>query len=240
VKQRVLVVEDDPAILTGLVDLLEGEGFAVVQASTGPAALARHAEGPLDLVLLDVMIPEKSGYDVCREIRRTDPVTPVIMLTAKGQEIDRVVGLELGADDYVVKPFGANELVAWIRAVLRRGRPREMPRGSAAGHGPRDERPLGFGDVTVDPRTMKGIKAGREFDVSRRELALLQLFISREGQALDRYTLMDEVWGVRYEGTTRTLDQHIAGLRKKVEDDPSHPRHITTVHGTGYRFTASP
>ena len=239
-KQRVLVVEDDAAILTGLVDLLEGEGFAVVQASTGPAALARHAEGAPDLVLLDVMIPEKSGYDVCREIRRTDPVTPVIMLTAKGQEIDRVVGLELGADDYVVKPFGANELVARIRAVLRRGRPREMPRGTVAGQRPRDEKPLSFGDVTVDPRTMRGTKAGREFEVSRRELALLQLFISREGQALDRYTLMDEVWGVRYEGTTRTLDQHIAGLRKKVEADPARPRHITTVHGTGYRFTAAP
>ena len=230
-KQRVLVVEDDAAILTGLVDLLEGEGFSVVQATTGTAALERHAEAAPDLVLLDVMIPEKSGYDVCREIRRTDPVTPVIMLTAKGQEVDRVVGLELGADDYVVKPFGASELVARVRAVLRRGRPRQ---------GPREEKPIGFGKVTVDPRTMRGERDGREFDVSRRELALLQLFVSREGQALDRFTIMDEVWGVRYEGTTRTLDQHIAGLRKKIEEDPAHPVHITTVHGVGYRFTSSP
>lgn len=230
-KQRVLVVEDDAAILTGLVDLLEGEGFAVVQATTGTAALQRHAEAAPDLVLLDVMIPEKSGYDVCREIRRTDPVTPVIMLTAKGQEVDRVVGLELGADDYVVKPFGANELVARIRAVLRRGRPRQ---------GPREEKPLAFGEVTVDPKTMRGARAGKEFDVSRRELALLQLFVAREGQALDRFTIMDEVWGVRYEGTTRTLDQHIAGLRKKIEEDAAKPRHITTVHGVGYRFTSSP
>jgi DNA-binding response OmpR family regulator len=230
-KQRILVVEDDPSILTGLVDLLQAEGFAVVPATTGTAALERHAEGAPDLVLLDVMIPEKSGYDVCREIRRADPRTPIVMLTAKSEEVDKVVGLELGADDYVVKPFGANELVARVRAVLRRGRPRE---------GPQDTRPLSFGDVTVDPRTMRGSKGGRDFDVSRRELALLQLFVSREGQALDRYTLMDEVWGVRYEGTTRTLDQHIAGLRKKVENDPAHPRHITTVHGTGYRFTASP
>jgi DNA-binding response OmpR family regulator len=230
-KQRLLIVEDDPAILTGLRDLLQGEGFAVVQAVTGTAALASYAEAAPDLILLDVMIPEKSGYDVCREIRRTDSVTPVIMLTAKSQEIDRVVGLELGADDYVVKPFGASELVARIRAVLRRGRPRKSPR---------DEQPLSFGDVTVDPRTMRGNKDGRPFDVSRRELSLLQVFVSREGQALDRITLMDEVWGVRYEGTTRTLDQHIAGLRKKVENDPSHPRHITTVHGIGYRFTACP
>ncbi|HET6450176.1 MAG TPA: response regulator transcription factor [Spirochaetia bacterium] len=230
-KQRVLVVEDDPAILTGLVDLLEAEGFAVEQAVTGPAALARHAGAAPDLVLLDVMIPEKSGYDVCREIRRKDPVTPIIMLTAKGQEIDRVIGLELGADDYVVKPFGANELVARIRAVLRRGRPRQ---------GPADQKPVSFGEVTVDPRTMRGARAGRPFDVSRRELALLQLFVAREGQALDRFTIMDEVWGVRYEGTTRTLDQHVAGLRKKVEADPAHPRHITTVHGVGYRFTSEP
>ena len=172
-KQRILVVEDDPSILTGLVDLLQGEGFAVVPATTGTAALARHAEGAPDLVLLDVMIPEKSGYDVCREIRRTDPVTPVIMLTAKGQEVDRVVGLELGADDYVVKPFGANELVARVRAVLRRGRPRE---------GLQEAGPLSFGDVIVDPRTMRGSKGGRDFDVSRREIALLQFSSPGKGR----------------------------------------------------------
>ncbi|MGA2974060.1 MAG: response regulator transcription factor [Spirochaetia bacterium] len=229
-KQRILVVEDDPSILTGLVDLLEGEGYSVIQAVDGAAALARHAEAGPDLVLLDVMIPEKSGYDVCREIRRTDPVTPVIMLTAKGEEVDRVVGLELGADDYVVKPFGASELLARIRAVLRRGRPRQSAR---------DEKPISFGDVTVDPRTMRGGRGERAFEVSRRELALLRLFAAHEGEVLDRSRLLDEVWGVRYEGTTRTLDQHIAGLRKKIEADPAHPRHITTVHGTGYRFNSA-
>ncbi len=230
-KKRILVVEDDPAILTGLVDLLQGEGFAVEQALDGAAALARHAEARPDLVLLDVMIPEKSGYEVCREIRRTDASTPVIMLTAKGEEVDKVVGLELGADDYVVKPFSAKELLARVRAVLRRGKPRESER---------DDRPIRFGDVSIDPRTMRGTKRDRAFDISRRELALLRLFTSREGEALDRITLMDEVWGVRYEGTTRTLDQHMAGLRKKIEDDPAHPLHFTTVHGTGYRFTAAP
>jgi DNA-binding response OmpR family regulator len=229
-KKRILVVEDDPAILTGLVDLLEGEGFAVEQAMDGAAALARHAEAKPDLLLLDVMIPERSGYEVCREIRRTDPSTPVIMLTAKGEEVDKVVGLELGADDYVVKPFSARELLARIRAVLRRGDPKQESR---------DDRPIQFGDVAIDPRTMRGTKGDRTFDISRRELSLLRLFAAREGQALDRFTLMDEVWGVRYEGTTRTLDQHMAGLRKKIEDDPAHPRHLTTVHGTGYRFTAA-
>jgi DNA-binding response OmpR family regulator len=228
-KQRVLVAEDDPAILTGLVDLLEGEGFAVIPARDGVEALAAHAKSAPDIILLDVMMPEKNGYDVCREIRRADPVTPIIMLTAKGEEVDRVVGLELGADDYVVKPFGANELVARIRAVMRRGRPRASSRAEA---------PLRFGNVTVDPRTLRGDRAGTGFEVSQRELALLQLFMNRAGEALDRFTIMDEVWGVRYEGTTRTLDQHIAGLRKKIEADPAHPRHITTVHGTGYRFTS--
>ena len=231
-KQRILVVEDDPSILTGLVDLLSAEGFDVLQASDGIAALARWSEEKPDAVLLDVMIPEKNGYDVCREIRRADPRTPIIMLTAKGEEVDKVVGLELGADDYVVKPFGANELLARVRAVLRRAR--------QPARGQQEERPLRFGDVTVDPRTLRGTKGGRAFDVSRREIALLRLFSSREGQALDRSTLLDEVWGVRYEGTTRTLDQHVALLRKKIEDDPAHPRHITTVHGTGYRFTAEP
>ena len=231
-KQRILVVEDDPSILTGLVDLLSAEGFDVLQASYGIAALARWSEEKPDAVLLDVMIPEKNGYDVCREIRRADPRTPIIMLTAKGEEVDKVVGLELGADDYVVKPFGANELLARVRAVLRRAR--------QPARGQQEERPLRFGDVTVDPRTLRGTKGGRAFDVSRREIALLRLFSSREGQALDRSTLLDEVWGVRYEGTTRTLDQHVALLRKKIEDDPAHPRHITTVHGTGYRFTAEP
>jgi DNA-binding response OmpR family regulator len=231
-KQRILVVEDDPSILTGLVDLLSAEGFTVLQATDGVSALARWAEEKPDAVLLDIMIPEKNGYDVCRQIRRADPRTPIIMLTAKSEEVDKVVGLELGADDYVVKPFGVNELMARIRAVLRRGR--GLPGET------QDERPLEFGTVTVDPRTLRGSKGGRTFDVSRREMALLRLFSSREGEALDRSMLLEEVWGVRYEGTTRTLDQHVALRRKKIEDDPAHPRHITTVHGTGYRFTAEP
>jgi DNA-binding response OmpR family regulator len=231
VKRKILVVEDDPAILTGLVDLLEGEGFAIQQATDGLQALACHAQARPDLVLLDVMIPEKSGFEVCRDIRRNDAATPIIMLTAKGEEIDKVVGLELGADDYVVKPFGAKELVARIRAVLRRGRGKPARR---------DEGPVSFGDVTVDPRTLRGCKGEKEFAVSQRELALLRLFAEREGEALDRIELMDEVWGVRYEGTTRTLDQHVALLRKKIEDDPSRPRYLTTVHGTGYRFNSTP
>jgi DNA-binding response OmpR family regulator len=230
-KQKILVVEDDPSILTGLVDLLEGEGFRVEQAADGLAALERHAKAKPDLVLLDVMIPEKSGYDVCREIRRTDPVTPVIMLTAKGEEVDKVVGLELGADDYIVKPFGVNELLARVRAALRRGRP------NADGHGEEEVR---FGEVSIDPRTLRGTRGDCSFDVSKREMALLRLFAAHDGEVLDRSMILEKVWGVRYEGTTRTLDQHVAVLRKKIESDPAHPRHLTTVHGSGYRFTAVP
>jgi DNA-binding response OmpR family regulator len=232
-KQRILVVEDDPAILTGVADLLEGEGFAVATASDGATALARYAEARPDLVLLDIMIPEKSGFDVCREIRKTDPLTPIIMLTAKGEEVDKVVGLELGADDYVVKPFGVNELLARVRACLRRGQARAEARTSG-----NDEAPIEFGSVSIDPRTLKGRRGKKEFDVTPREVKLLRLFASREGQALDRSLILEQVWGVRYEGTTRTLDQHIAGLRKKIEEKPAAPRHITTVHGDGYRFTA--
>jgi DNA-binding response OmpR family regulator len=232
-KQRILVVEDDPAILTGVSDLLEGEGFVVATASDGAAALARYAEAKPDLVLLDIMIPEKSGFDVCREIRKTDPLTPIIMLTAKGEEVDKVVGLELGADDYVVKPFGVNELLARVRACLRRGQAR-----AEAGTGGSDEGPIEFGSVSIDPRTLKGRRGKQEFDVTPRELKLLRLFAAREGEALDRAMILEQIWGVRYEGTTRTLDQHVAGLRKKIEENPAAPRHITTVHGVGYRFTS--
>ncbi len=228
-KERILVVEDDPAILMGLCDLLEGEGFAVQRAVDGREAIERYAGSKPDLILLDVMIPEKSGFDVCREIRRTDPLTPIVMLTAKGEEVDKVVGLELGADDYVVKPFAAGELLARVRARLRRNQARAETGG---------DRTIAFADVRIDPKTMKASKGGREFPVSPREVKLMSLFVSREGDALDRVTILDAVWGIRYEGTTRTLDQHVAGLRKKIEDDPANPRFITTVHGVGYRFAS--
>jgi DNA-binding response OmpR family regulator len=233
--ERILVVEDDPAILLGLCDLLESEGYGVERAADGRTALEAYGKAAPDLIVLDIMIPEKSGFDVCREIRRTDSRTPILMLTAKGEEVDKVVGLELGADDYVVKPFGASELLARVRACLRRAAPRTEEGPSARGSGI-----IAFGDVSVDPKTLTGRKGRREFPVSLRELKLLQLFSQRDGEALDRLTILDLVWGIRYEGTTRTLDQHIAGLRKKIEDDPASPRFITTVHGVGYRFTAAP
>jgi DNA-binding response OmpR family regulator len=229
-REKILVVEDDPAILTGLEDLLAGEGFEVRSARDGDAALrAYRAETPA-LILLDIMIPRMNGLDVCREIRRKDPLTPILMLTAKGQEVDKIVGLELGADDYIVKPFGVGELLARVRAALRRA--------AARAAGARDTSPIEFGDVWIDPKTFTGTKGGRSFPVTAREIELLRFFRSRVGEVVDRFTLLDEIWGVRYEGTTRTLDQHIAKLRQKIEDDPAEPRHIQTVYGVGYRFQA--
>jgi DNA-binding response OmpR family regulator len=154
------------------------------------------------------------------------------MLSAKGQEADKVVGLELGADDYIVKPFGVSELLARVRAALRRVSAREE-KG-------RNLLPIRFGDVEINPRTLTGRKGTRTFAVTPREVNLLRLMLSRDGEVIDRFTFLDEIWGVSYEGTTRTLDQHVAVLRKKIEDDPAHPRHIVTAHGVGYRFFSSP
>jgi DNA-binding response OmpR family regulator len=230
--EKILVVDDEEAILLGVGDLLASEGYRVSTARDGREALERFAADRPDLVLLDVMMPEMSGYDVCRAIRRTDPLTPVMMLTAKAEEVDKVVGLELGADDYVVKPFGTGELTARVHAALRRAQARASRLDDRA-----DLPSIAFGDVEIDPRTLKGRRGTHEFAVTPREVHLLRLFADHEGEALDRAAILEEVWGVRYEGTTRTLDQHIVKLRQKVEADPANPRHILTVHGVGYRFT---
>jgi DNA-binding response OmpR family regulator len=226
-KEMILVVEDDRSILTGLQDLLEGEGYAVATAEDGEEALRVYEREKPSLILLDIMIPEKSGYDVCREIRKKDEITPILMLTAKGQEVEKVVGLEMGADDYIVKPFGVAELLARVRAGLRRSRTKPAAW---------DSRPIAFEDVAIDAKTYSGKKGKKTFAVSARELALLRFFLDHDGEVIERFRLLDEIWGIRYEGTTRTLDQHIAKLRQKIEDDPANPRFIQTVHGIGYRF----
>ena len=228
--ERILVVEDDPAIVLGLEDLLRAEGYRVDCARDGREALQLYHGSHPDLIVLDVMIPELSGYEVCRQIRRQDTSTPILMLTAKGQEPDKVAGLELGADDYVVKPFGISELLARIRALLRRCRTGGGDNLAATFH---------FGTVQIDPPKLEGRRGGKPFALTARELSLLKLFYSRCGQVLSRSEILEEIWGISYQGTTRTLDQHIANLRKKIEDDPAHPRHIRTVHRVGYRFDCS-
>jgi DNA-binding response OmpR family regulator len=227
--ERILIVEDDPAIRLGLEDLLTGEGYRVDCARDGRQALEVYGRSRPDLVLLDIMIPELSGYEVCRRIRKTDSLTPILMLTAKGQEPDKVAGLEMGADDYVVKPFGVSELLARIRALLRR---------SSAGNSAASARggSFRFGDAEINPRRLQGNKGGDMFTLTARELELVCLFLEHPGRVLSRAEILDRIWGIRYEGTTRTLDQHIANLRKKIEDDPSHPRTIVTVHRVGYRY----
>ena len=227
----ILIAEDDPHIRTGLVDTLESEGYGVVATADGNEALRAFAAEAPQLVLLDIMMPEKSGYDVCKEIRKQNESVPIIILTAKGEEIDKVVGLELGADDYVTKPFGVHELLARIAAALRRSR-----RTPEAETGPALPDQIRFGAAEIDRKQYRGRLGERVFDLTSREMKLLEVFSSRPGEVLTRDDLLNAVWGVKYLGTTRTLDQHIAQLRKKIEADPSHPAVLTTVHGVGYRY----
>ncbi len=225
---RILVAEDDANIRMGLVDTLESENYQVFEAKDGIEALQAFKDNSFDLILLDVMMPEKSGFDVCRDIRVTDPDVPIIMLTAKGEEIDKVVGLKLGADDYVTKPFGVHELLARIAAVLRRSnRPKATESLNES---------FTFAGFEVNPKTYKIIKDGDTIDLSERELNLIQHFNTSPGEVLSRDNILNAIWGIDYLGTTRTLDQHIAQLRKKVEKDPANPEYIITVHGVGYRY----
>ena len=226
----VLIAEDDADLRQGLIDLLEGEGYAVFSAGDGQKALdCFRLEAP-DLVLLDVMMPEMSGYDVCREIRKSDSRTPIIMLTAKGEEIDKVVGLELGADDYVTKPFGLYELRARISAVLRRAR-NQLP--VSAANLPEQ---FSLGPALVDRKTYRVTTGKQSHSLTSREMKLLEIFQTRPNEVLSRNDLLNAAWGVDYFGTTRTLDQHIAQLRKKIELDPASPQFLLTVHGVGYKF----
>ncbi len=231
-KAKILVAEDDPNIRLGLVATLESEGYAVTAASDGAQALKLFPQEKFELVILDVMMPRASGYDVCRELRALGARVPVLLLTAKAEEIDKVVGLKLGADDYVTKPFGVNELLARVEALLRRGR--VAVTANAA------ELPAVFrlGGAEVDRRKFSVTVAGRASALTARELKLAEVFAAHPGEVLTRDALLNAVWGVGYFGTTRTLDQHIAQLRKKAEAEPESPQAIITVHGVGYRYDA--
>jgi len=228
-KTKILVVEDDPHILLGLEEVLKSEGFEVATCNRGDTALDACTKHRPALVLLDVMLPGLSGYDICKQLRAKKVATPILMLTAKGQEIDKVVGLELGADDYVTKPFGVRELLARIHALLRRGAP-------AAGNSTASDAAFKIGDTTVDPKTFQ-LKRGKTIEeLTAKELKLLQLFHAHAGEVLSRDRLLNEVWGYNYYGTTRTLDQVIVQLRKKLGDNGGEPKHLLTVHGVGYKL----
>ena len=223
---RILIVDDEPAIVQGLEDNLRFEGYQTVSATNGADGLALALSDAPDLVLLDITMPAMSGWDVCRELRRRGVDVPVIMLTARGAEADRVLGLELGADDYVPKPFSLRELLARVRAVLRRPGPR------------RKFEEFAFGDVRVRLRGRQVFKAGREVRLTRKEFDLLVFLVEHRGEVVTRERLLDEVWGYERFPTTRTVDTHILRLRRKFEADPDGPAVIETVHGQGYRFVS--
>ncbi|MGH9311601.1 MAG: response regulator transcription factor [Vicinamibacterales bacterium] len=225
--RRILLVEDEPGLVLTLTDRLQGEGYDVETVRDGAAGLARASEGGFDLVLLDVMLPGMSGFDVCQTLRQRGIDTPVVMLTARGQLVDRVVGLKIGADDYVTKPFEMAELVARIEARLRR----TPPAAPAASDG------YQFGDVRVDFRRAEVEREGHALELSAREFQLLRYFIEHRGAALSRDELLNEVWGYHAMPSTRTVDVHVAWLRQKIEPNPKRPQFIHTVHGIGYRFT---
>ncbi len=223
--KRILLVEDEPGLVLTLRDRLTREGYSVDASSDGESGLERAAREAFDLVLLDVMLPRLNGFDVLRDLRKRGVETPVIMLTAKGQVVDKVVGLKLGADDYVTKPFEMVELLARIEAKLRRAPVAVHP---SEGYQ--------FGDVRVDFRRAEVTKSGAPLDLSAREFQLLKYFIEHRGATLTREELLNEVWGYNAMPSTRTVDVHVAWLRQKIEPNARHPQFVLTVHGMGYKF----
>ena len=224
-RTRILIVEDEPAMVAGLRDNFEYEGYDVISAADGAEGLERALADNPDLVVLDVMMPRMSGLDVCKQLKAQKPAMPIIMLTARGQEIDKVVGLELGADDYVTKPFSIRELMARVKAVLRRASP-QTPAPEV----------YRFSDVEVNVRSNEVLRAGTPIDLSAKEFALLAYFVAHPAETLTRDRLLDAVWGYENYPNTRTVDTHIVHLRQKIEPNPEEPRFILTVHGSGYKF----
>jgi DNA-binding response OmpR family regulator len=222
---KVLIIEDEPNMVVGLKDSCEYEGYEVSVARDGQEGLEKAATEKPDIILLDVMLPLLSGIDVCRTLRNRGIETPILMLTARSQEMDKVVGLEVGADDYVTKPFSIKELLARIRAHLRRATKQVA-----------DSESFTFGEVELNFKKYVARKNGQPLDLSAREFEILRYLIRRRGEIVTRDQLLDEVWGYDSMPVTRTVDNHIAKLRQKIEQDPSQPQHIITVHRIGYRF----
>jgi len=225
---KVLIAEDDGHIRAGLTDILRAEGYQPVEAQDGLAAVELFESEQPDFVCLDIMMPGMSGYDVCREIRAGGSAVPIVFISAKSEEIDKVVGLELGADDFIVKPFGVREVVARIRAVTRRcfaaRQPAELPSTFT------------IGDLEVSPAELRARRGDQTIELSVREVKLLELFAANAGAVLERERIFEHCWEERFFPSSRTLDQHISKLRKKIEPRPSDPRIILTVHGVGYRY----
>src|SRR6185295_4057372 len=224
---RILIVDDEPAILRGLSDNLKRELHEVWTAADGETAYQLIKQKKPDLVILDLMLPKLSGYEVCRKMRAEGMKTPILMLTARGEETDRVLGLDMGADDYVTKPFSVRELLARVRALLRRTQPDKPSLAQ-----------LIVGNVTIDFRSYEARKAGKRMEMTRREFQILRALASRPGDVVTRDELLDQVWGLDLYPTTRTVDNHIAGHRAKLERDSAQHRHLLTVRGVGYKWSS--
>jgi two-component system alkaline phosphatase synthesis response regulator PhoP len=222
--RRLLLVEDEPGLVMTLTDRLSAEGYEIDSATDASSALEAALSGTYDAILMDVMLPGGNGFDICRTVRQRGIQTPIMMLTARGQVVDRVVGLKLGADDYLVKPFEMAELLARVEALLRRSPPTQTTDSYR------------FGDISVDFRKAEVTKGGTIVELSAREFKLLRYFVEHRGAALSRDELLNEVWGYNAMPSTRTVDVHVAWLRQKLEDNVRHPQHILTVHGLGYKF----
>ncbi len=225
--KRILLVEDEPGLQLTLSDRLRSEGYDVETVGDGDAGYALASEGAFDLIVLDVMLPGKNGFDICRDLRQDGLSVPILMLTARGQVSDKVVGLKLGADDYLTKPFENLELLARIEALLRRSATSATVHSSDA---------YEFGEVMVDFRKAEVVRSGESVELSAREFQLLRYFIENRGSVLSRDELLNNVWGYDAMPSTRTVDVHVAWLRQKIEANPKHPEHIRTVHGMGYKF----
>lgn len=224
-KQKILIIEDEPNMVLGLTDNFELEGYEVISATDGEAGLAKALTEKPTLIILDIMMPKKSGLDVCKELRAKGHTMPVILLTARSQEIDKVVGLEIGADDYVTKPFSIRELLARVKAVLRR----------IEGRGQAVEQ-YQFGNISLDFKLHQALKNGRPLDLSTKEFELLKYFVQHRGETVSRDRLLEDVWGYDQFPTTRTVDNHVAKVRQKIEEKSAEPRYIITIHGVGYKF----
>lgn len=223
----ILIIEDDISILRGLKDNLEYEGYGVTTETDGKKGLKLALEKEIDLVLLDIMLPNLNGYEICRKVKKERPDLPIIMITARGSEVDKVSGLDIGADDYVTKPFSIPELMARVRAIFRRiDRVYNVPEKYS------------FGKVELDFKKYQAFRNNKEIKLSSREFAMMEYFIQHEGEAVHRHDLLNEVWGYEAMPTTRTVDNLILDLRKKMEEDPAKPKHIVSVRSIGYRFSS--
>lgn len=224
--QIILIIEDDTSILRGLNDNLKYEGYTVFSETNGRKGLQLALERTSDLILLDIMLPDVNGYEICKKVKKAKPNLPIIMITARGSEMDKVSGLDIGADDYITKPFSIPELLARVRAVLRR----YMQENNS--------NEFSFGEIKIDFKKFQAFKGSKEIKLSSKEFAILKYFIEHNGEAIHRHDLLNKVWGFESMPTTRTVDNFILELRKKLENDPAHPKYITSVRGIGYRFNS--